>query len=243
MAKKKATVKSKAVRKAPAKKSSGTASAAKAKPAKKAAKKVVAPKKAAKPAKKAAVKVSAVKKAATKVTPKATVVKKSAPKKAAPAKATFKAHSTKLKAGDAAPHFKGHTQDGKEVSLTQLAGKKVVLYFYPKDDTPGCTAEACSLRDNYKFMQKAGYEVVGVSADDEKSHAKFAKKYNLPFPLLADTQHEVIKAYDVWGKKQFMGRVFDGLIRTTFVINEKGVIDEVITAVDTKNHADQILKK
>jgi len=92
-------------------------------------------------------------------------------------------------------------------------------------------------------MQKAGYEVVGVSADDVKSHAKFAKKYNLPFPLLADTQHEVIKAYDVWGKKQFMGRVFDGLIRTTFVINEKGIIDEVITAVDTKNHADQILKK
>jgi len=231
MAKKKATAKSKPVRKAPAKKANGKASASAAKSSRKLS-----------GAKKAAVKVTAVKKPHKKVAAKA-AVKKAAPKKSAPAKAPFKAHTTKLKAGFPAPAFKGQTQDGKEVSLAQLSGKKVVLYFYPKDDTPGCTAEACSLRDNYKFMQKAGYEVVGVSADDAKSHAKFAKKYNLPFPLLADTKHEVIKAYDVWGKKQFMGRIFDGLIRTTFVINEKGIIDEVITAVDTKNHADQILKK
>lgn len=231
MAKKKATAKSKPVRKAPAKKATGKASASAAKSSRTIS-----------GAKKAAVKVTAVKKPVKKVAAKA-AVNKSVPKKSAPAKAPFKAHSTKLKAGVPAPAFKGQTQDGKEVSLAQLAGKKVVLYFYPKDDTPGCTAEACSLRDNYKFMQKAGYEVVGVSADDAKSHAKFAKKYNLPFPLLADTKHEVIKAYDVWGKKQFMGRIFDGLIRTTFVINEKGIIDEVITTVDTKNHADQILKK
>jgi peroxiredoxin Q/BCP len=238
MAKKKATAKSKVVRKAPAKKATGKASTS----ASKSSRLLSGAKKAAKPAKKAAVKVTAVKKPVKKAAAKA-AVKKSAPKKSAPAKATFKAHSTKLKVGVPAPAFKGQTQDGKEVSLAQLAGKKVVLYFYPKDDTPGCTAEACSLRDNYTFMQKAGYEVVGVSADDAKSHAKFAKKYNLPFPLLADTKHEVIKAYDVWGKKQFMGRIFDGLIRTTFVISEKGIIDEVITAVDTKNHADQILKK
>lgn len=231
MAKKKATAKSKPVGKAPAKKATGKASASAAKSSRTLS-----------GAKKAAVKVTAVKKPVKKVAAKA-AVKKAAPKKSAPAKAPFKAHTTKLKAGVPAPAFKGQTQDGKEVSLAQLSGKKVVLYFYPKDDTPGCTAEACSLRDNYKFMQKAGYEVVGVSADDAKSHAKFAKKYNLPFPLLADTKHEVIKAYDVWGKKQFMGRIFDGLIRTTFVINEKGIIDEVITAVDTKNHADQILKK
>jgi len=117
----------------------------------------------------------------------------------------------------------------------------VILYFYPKDDTPGCTATACSLRDEYKYLSDANYAVVGVSADDTKSHAKFAAKYELPFPLLADTDKTIIKAYDVWGTKQFMGKIYDGIIRTTFVIGPDGIIKDVITSVDTANHAQQIL--
>lgn len=151
-------------------------------------------------------------------------------------------HQTRLKEGMKAPAFSGKDQQGKMVKLADFKGKKLVLYFYPKDDTPGCTAEACNLRDNYRLLQKQGYKVIGVSADDEKKHAKFSSKYELPFPLLADTELSIIKAYDVWGNKKFMGREFDGIVRTTFLINEKGIIEEIIKKVDTKNHTDQIIK-
>lgn len=151
-------------------------------------------------------------------------------------------HSTKLKEGQKAPDFTGKDENGKTVSLKDFTGKKVVLYFYPKDDTPGCTAQACNLRDNYKALLKKGYVVIGVSADEEKKHKKFKEKYDLPFPLIADVDLKIIKKYDVWGEKQFMGRTFDGIIRTTFVIDEKGKIEEIITKVDTKEHTAQILK-
>jgi peroxiredoxin Q/BCP len=155
----------------------------------------------------------------------------------------FIKHQTRLKAGDRAPEIKGIDQNGNEFDAASLKGKKVVLYFYPKDDTAGCTAQACSLRDNYKKMLKDGYVVIGVSADPPKKHLKFIAKYELPFPLISDEKLELIKAYDVWGKKQFMGRIFDGIIRTTFVIDEKGIIEEVITKVDTVEHADQVMGK
>lgn len=151
-------------------------------------------------------------------------------------------HSTGLKKGDKAPDFRVNDQDGNLVSLKDFKGKKLVLYFYPKDDTPTCTTEACNLRDNFAVLKKKGYAVVGVSADDEKKHAKFIKKHSLPFQLLADTEMEVIKAYDVWGEKKFMGRIFDGIIRTTFIIDEKGKIEKVISDVKSKNHAEQILE-
>lgn len=155
--------------------------------------------------------------------------------------AKFKAHSTRLKAGDKAPGFSAKDQHGNTISLSSLKGKNIVLYFYPKDNTPGCTAEACSLRDEHAFLTKKNYVVVGVSADDEKMHHKFATKYELPFSLLADTDKKIIEAYDVWGTKQFMGRIFDGIIRTTFIINEKGIIASVITDVKTKEHGKQVL--
>lgn len=148
---------------------------------------------------------------------------------------------TTLKPGDKAPDFKGIDQNGAPVQLADFTGKKLVLYFYPKDDTPGCTAEACSLRDNYDALQKAGFEILGVSTDAEKSHQKFIAKYNLPFRLLADTQAEVAKAYGVYGLKKFMGKEYMGIARTTFVIDGKGNIAEVISKVDTKNHAAQLL--
>ena len=151
-------------------------------------------------------------------------------------------YETKLKEGDKAPNFKGVDQNGKIHNLKDYAGKKLVIYFYPKDDTPGCTAQACNLRDNYKTIQKNGYEILGVSADDEKKHTKFIKKFDLPFALLADTERVIINTYDVWGKKQFMGKTFDGIIRTTFVINEKGIISQIIKDVQTKNHTAQILE-
>lgn len=147
-----------------------------------------------------------------------------------------------LQIGDAAPDFNTRDQDGNPVRLADFRGKKVVLYFYPKDDTPGCTAEACSLRDNYEHLQKVGYEVLGVSVDDEKSHQKFIKKYNLPFPLLADTDHQIVEAYDVWHEKSMYGRKFMGIVRTTFLIDEQGLISEIITKIDTEKHAEQILK-
>jgi thioredoxin-dependent peroxiredoxin len=150
-------------------------------------------------------------------------------------------HSTSLKVGDKAPDFSGTDQDGKTLSLKDLKGKKVVLFFYPKDDTPGCTTEACNLRDNYSAFKKKGYTLIGVSADSETKHKKFIKKYELPFPLIADVDHIIIKAYDVWGRKQFMGREFDGIVRTTFVIDEKGVLEKVITNVKTKEHSSQII--
>jgi thioredoxin-dependent peroxiredoxin len=146
-----------------------------------------------------------------------------------------------LTAGSKAPDFKTKDQDGNEVSLSSLKGKKVVLYFYPKDMTPGCTAEACSLRDNYKALQKAGYEVFGISSDDEKSHRKFIEKEKLPFRLLADTDKSVHNKYGTWVEKSMYGRKYMGTARVTFIIDGIGVIEEVIEKVDTKNHADQIL--
>lgn len=149
---------------------------------------------------------------------------------------------TTLKAGDKAPSFKTTNQDGKEISLEGLKGKKVVLYFYPKDSTPGCTMQACNLRDNYEALQKANYVVLGVSADTEKLHKRFIEKQSIPFDLLMDEDKTIINAYGVWGLKKFMGREFDGIHRTTFLIDEEGIIEEVIMKVKTKDHTNQILK-
>ena len=149
---------------------------------------------------------------------------------------------TTLKPGDAAPLFSATDQYGNVISLGSLKGKKVVLYFYPKDDTPGCTAEACNLRDNHSELISQGYVVLGVSPDPIKSHVKFTEKYELPFSLLPDTDKKIIQAYGVWGPKKFMGKSYDGVFRTTFVIDENGLIEKVFTQVDTKNHTDQILK-
>lgn len=147
-----------------------------------------------------------------------------------------------LTAGMPAPPFEGTDQNGKTVKLSSFLGKKVVLYFYPKDDTPGCTAEACSLRDNYNELLKKGFIVLGVSPDSEKSHAKFAGKYNLPFPLIADPQKKILSAYGAYGEKLMYGKKVTGVIRTTFIIDEKGIIEKVIKKVDTKEHATQIFK-
>lgn len=146
-----------------------------------------------------------------------------------------------LKVGDPAPQFTSKDQDGKPVSLSDFKGKKVVLYFYPNDMTPGCTAEACSLRDNYKAMLKQGYVVLGVSTNDEKSHQKFIAKEKLPFSLLADTDKTIHEKYGTWGEKSLYGRKYMGTFRVTFVIDENGIIKEIIEKVDTKNHAAQIL--
>ncbi len=147
-----------------------------------------------------------------------------------------------LTVGSKAPDFTVNDQDGKPVSLSGLKGKKVVLYFYPKDMTPGCTLEACSLRDNYKALQKAGYEVFGISTDNEKLHRKFIEKEKLPFPLLADTDKAVHEKYGTWVEKSMYGRKYMGTSRVTFIIDENGIISEVIEKVDTKNHAHQILE-
>lgn len=146
-----------------------------------------------------------------------------------------------LQVGDPAPEFSARDQEGKEVKLSDFKGEKVILYFYPKDDTPGCTAQACNLRDNYDKLLSQGYKVLGVSVDDEKSHVKFINKFNLPFPLLADTDHAIVEAYGVWVEKSMYGRTYMGTARTTFVIDENGIIEEIIQKVDTKNHTDQIL--
>ena len=148
---------------------------------------------------------------------------------------------TTLQPGDAAPDFSAPTQTGDTRSLGDYAGKKLVLYFYPKDDTPGCTAEACNLRDNYARFQAAGYEILGVSPDKPAKHVKFIDKYTLPFDLLADEDHSVAKAYGVWGEKKFMGRTFDGIHRTTFVIDADGTLEDVILKVKTKDHTAQLL--
>ena len=148
----------------------------------------------------------------------------------------------KLKVGDIAPEFEMEDQNGKLVSLKEMRGKRVVLYFYPKDMTPGCTVESCNLRDNHTKLQSEGFEVVGVSADSMKRHIKFADKYELPFSLLPDEDKEIIEAYDVWQLKKFMGREFMGIVRTTFVINEEGKIDRIFDKVKTKAHAEQILE-
>ncbi|GAB4041546.1 thioredoxin-dependent thiol peroxidase [Spirosoma gilvum] len=147
-----------------------------------------------------------------------------------------------LKIGDPAPDFTSTDQNGQPIKLSDYRGKKVVLYFYPKDDTPGCTAEACSLRDNEDRLRAAGYEVLGVSVDDHKSHQKFIKKYNLPFPLVSDTDKQIVESYGVWKEKSMYGRTHMGIVRTTFLIDEAGIITDIITKVDTQNHADQILK-
>jgi len=146
-----------------------------------------------------------------------------------------------LMTGDKAPAFEAVDQDGNPISLKEFSGKKLVLYFYPKDDTPGCTAEACNLRDNYDLLLKKGYKIVGVSADDDRSHKKFIEKYVLPFPLIPDKDKKILKAYGAWGKKKLYGKEYDGILRTTFVISEKGIIEKIFTKVDTKNHTEQIL--
>lgn len=148
-----------------------------------------------------------------------------------------------LKEGDKAPDFGVVDQNGIVRHLSEFKGKKVILYFYPKDLTPGCTVESCNLRDNYSDLIKKGFEVVGVSADDEKKHNRFIEKYDLPFTLLADVDKKVINAYGVWGPKKFMGKTYDGIHRTTFVINEEGIIEKVIEKVKTKNHTEQILEE
>jgi thioredoxin-dependent peroxiredoxin len=147
---------------------------------------------------------------------------------------------THLKPGDAAPAFSGIDQNGKAHQLSDYAGKKVILYFYPKDDTPGCTAEACDFNNHLEELEKDGYVVIGVSADTVKKHEKFASKYGLKFTLLADTERQIIDAYGVWGRKKFMGREYDGIYRETFVIGPDGVLQQVITDVKTKDAVAQI---
>ena len=146
-----------------------------------------------------------------------------------------------LKIGDKAPDFISLDQNGKEVKLSDFSGKKVVLYFYPKDNTPGCTAQACDLRDNYETLQKEGYEILGVSCDTEKKHQNFIAKYDLPFTLLADVDQELVNLYGVWQEKKNYGKTYMGIVRTTFIINEEGKIDQIIEKVKTKEHASQIL--
>lgn len=147
-----------------------------------------------------------------------------------------------LEVGQKAPKFISKDENGNEIKLTDYLGNKVVLYFYPKDSTPGCTMQACNLRDNYQTLLDANYVVLGVSADSEKRHQNFIAKQKLPFPLLADTEMEVIKMYDVWQLKKFMGKEYMGIVRTTFLIDEKGIIEDIITKVKTKEHTAQILK-
>ncbi|MBI2967042.1 MAG: thioredoxin-dependent thiol peroxidase [Bacteroidetes bacterium] len=147
------------------------------------------------------------------------------------------------KTGIKAPDFTFTGSHGRQVTLSSLKGKKVILYFYPKDDTPGCTAEACNLRDNYSALKMQGFEVLGVSTDNSRSHEKFTGKYNLPFTLVPDPDKTIVNSYGVWGKKKFMGREYMGTLRTTFIIDENGIIEKVIDTVDTKNHTEQILKE
>ena len=150
--------------------------------------------------------------------------------------------STTLKAGDKAPTFAALDQNGNTIKLTAYKGKKVVLYFYPKDDTPGCTKEACNFRDNFNILKKKGIEIIGISTDSVKSHGKFADKYDLPFTLIADEEKTIVADYGVWGEKKFMGKTYMGTNRTTFIIDEKGIIQHIITKVDTTNSTEQVLE-
>ncbi len=150
---------------------------------------------------------------------------------------------THLNVGDSAPEFTGKDQNGKALSLSDYKGKKLIVFFYPKDNTPGCTAEACNLRDNYELLQSKGFELLGVSADSEKKHQNFIEKHSLPFPLIADTEKEVINAFGVWGPKKFMGKEFDGIHRTTFLIDEDGKVSHIFKKVKTKTHTEQILEE
>ena len=147
-----------------------------------------------------------------------------------------------LKEGSKAPMFEGIDQNGKTVKLTDFAGKKLILYFYPKDNTPGCTAEACNLRDNHESLLDKGFAVIGVSPDNEKSHKGFAGKYSLPFPLIADTSKKIMNDYGVWGEKKLYGKSYMGVIRTTFIIDGQGIIEKIIEKVDTAGHTEQIFK-
>jgi len=149
-----------------------------------------------------------------------------------------------MKVGDKAPEVLGINENGEEIKLSSYAGRKLVLYFYPKDSTSGCTAEACSMRDNYSDLRKAGYEVVGVSVDSEKSHQKFIEKNQLPFPLIADTDKKLVETFGVWAEKSMYGRKYMGTVRTTFIINEEGVIERIMgpKEIKTKEHAKQILQ-
>lgn len=146
-----------------------------------------------------------------------------------------------LKEGAKAPAFKGVDQNGQPISLADFKGKKVILYFYPKDDTPGCTAQACNLRDNYKALIKKGFQVIGVSVDDVKSHKKFETKHALPFPLVSDADKTIVTKYNLWGEKKFMGRAYMGTTRTTFLIDEAGKIVKIINKPDTANHTEEVL--
>ena len=146
-----------------------------------------------------------------------------------------------MKIGDKIPEVLGIDANGREIKAADFAGKKLILYFYPKDNTPGCTAEACSFRDHYDTMREAGYEIVGVSKDSAASHTKFADKFQLPFTLIADTETTLNQAFGVWQKKKMAGREYMGTVRTTFIINEEGIVEDIITKVDTKNSATQIL--
>ena len=147
-----------------------------------------------------------------------------------------------LSKGDKAPEFSGMNQNGELISLSGFKSKKLILYFYPKDNTPGCTAESCNLSDNYQMWLSKGYEVVGVSLDSVASHKKFADKFQFGFNLIADSDTAILQAYGVWGEKNMYGRKYMGVLRTTFVINEEGIIEEIFEKVDTKNHTDQIIK-
>ena len=148
---------------------------------------------------------------------------------------------TDLKIGDTAPEINSIDQNGDKITLEQFKGKKVVLYFYPKDMTPGCTAQSCNLTENYSELQAKGYEVLGVSCDSVKRHQKFIEKYNLAFSLVSDEEKKVVEDYGVWGLKKFMGREYMGITRTTFIIDEKGIIEDIIEKVNTKEHTSQIL--
>ena len=147
----------------------------------------------------------------------------------------------KLQIGDKAPDFTSVDQDGKSISLNDFKGKKIVLYFYPKDNTPGCTEQACNLRDNYALFKTKGYTILGVSVDSVKKHQNFIKKFDLPFPLIADTDMKLVNDYGVWAEKSMYGKKFMGIIRTTFVIDENGIITDIIEKVKTKEHTAQIL--
>jgi len=150
---------------------------------------------------------------------------------------------TQLKEGDKAPVFKGKDQDGNWVSLEDFKGKKVIVYFYPKDDTPGCTAEACNLRDNYEDLLSRGFAIIGVSPDSEKTHGKFRSKYSLPFSLIADPDAQILQAYHAWGEKNMYGKKYMGVLRTTYVIDESGIILKIISKVNTGDHTRQILEE
>jgi len=149
---------------------------------------------------------------------------------------------SKFTAGDKAPMFEGVNQNGEKISLNDFKGKKLILYFYPKDNTPGCTAESCNLNDNYEMWLNKGFEVVGVSPDNEKSHLKFIDKFGLKFNLIADTKNEILEAYGVWGEKSMYGKKYMGVLRTTFVIDENGIIEAVFEKVETGNHTKQIIE-